>query len=312
MAAEDERCEKAMGCDGEKCVWSASRHSCQSWCTRHASQWADRVTKAIKCAGDRRSPALLIFDRLSMSGQKGMLVRRGEKQILEVIPRLVDCGDPSGPIPPSEIAEMVTEYLSKSGISTMSLTVTACGLMGNPPQHVVDAWNSQYSCVDLLEFAKWMGYPKKSVSVSAFDANKFMFRDANGTYKQIDEKQACAEITSLMSDHALKGARMMFCFDILTTAWDLKEMVSACEAFDAKTPGGVNLFKNASGYGGRTFIYEPGVACAASPQSCASGGVHVSLDCGSFVAQWHTVAHMTASFPMVRDGRATFKIVMLW
>jgi hypothetical protein len=115
-----------------------------------------------------------------------------------------------------------------------------------------------------------------------------------------------------MSDKTLKGARMMFCFDILTSAWDLKDVVSACEAFDVKTPSGAHLFKCASGYGGRTFVYELGPSGCLVSQSCAGGGVHVSLDCGTFVAQWHTVAHMTASFPLVKDGRVTFKVVMLW
>jgi hypothetical protein len=260
---------------------------------------------------------MLMIDRLNMSGQRGMFVRSAGKKIEEVIPRLISCagagaGDSMEETPSSDdISEIITDNLSKSEISAMSMSVTVCGLMGNPPQNVVDAWNAQYTCMDLLEFAKWMGFSKKCIAVSYSDGN-FMFRDVNGKYQRVEEGRASSEIANIMSDKSLKGARMIFSFDIATSPWNFRDIVSACEAFDVKTPEGTGIFKCASGYGGRTFMYTPWLSGNLSSQSCVTGGVHVSLDCGKFVAQWHTVAHMTASLPMVKDGRAAFKVVMLW
>lgn len=296
------RCAGAMGCDGEKCMWAASRSSCQEWCAHHASAWAHQITAAIKAAGDHRFPAMLVVDRFSMVGQRGVFVRCVDGKIADVIPKLVEGG-----LSPEDTSEIVTDHLSRSAIGTMSMSVTACGLAGDPPQHVVDAWNAQYSCVDLIEFAKWMGFSKKSVDVSLYDGNRFLFRNANGEYSQVDEARAVSEMAALLSDRSLKGTRMMFSFNILTSAWDLGDIIRTCEALDAKTPGGACLFRSASGYDGRTFVYEPGVS------GCpAGGGVHVSLDCGMFVAQWHTLAHMSASFPIAKDGRVSFRVVMLW
>jgi hypothetical protein len=172
---------------------------------------------------------------------------------------------------------------------------------------VIDSWNARYECSDLVEFAKWMDYSKKCISVSSYDDNDFVLRDADGKCQRVNVQRAEAEIAALMGDKSLKGTRMTFVFDILTTpSWTSCDVANACEAFDVKTPGGVRLFKSASGYGGRTFVYEP------ESQSCAGGGIHLSLDCCSFVAQWHTVAHMTASFPMTRDARASFRVTMIW
>lgn len=300
---EAERCETSMGCGGEKCMWSASHHSCQEWCIHHAAEWAGSVTRAIKSAGDLQSPAMLMVDRLSMAGQKGMFVRCVDKKVVDVLPRLVHDTEASN------VDQIAADHLSKNKIETISMSVTICGLMGNPPQRVIDAWNSQCTSSDLLEFSKWMGFSKKCVAISLFGGNTFMFRNPDGAYAQLDEKRTTEEIASIMGDKSLKGTRMMFSFEILTSPWNFGDIVDACEAFDVKSPGDVNLFRSASGFGGRTFVYEPG--CLKS-QSCVGGGVHVSLDCGEFVAQWHTVAHMTAHFPIMKGGKASFKVIMFW
>lgn len=305
----DDKCASAMGCDGEKCMWSASRHSCQTWCRDHASQWSAKVVQALKSAANPRAPAMLMVDRLSIAGCKGMFIRCGEKNLIEAVPLLVS--EPPASLSRADTTDLIVEHLSSSKISEIKLTVTVCGLMGDPPQDVVDSWDSQYSCFDLLEFSRWRGFQKKCISISMYDENKFLFRGPNGAYHQIDGSEAANEIAALMGDKSLKGTRILFSFDVMTTSWDLTSLISACEAFDVKTPGGASLFKSSSGYGGRTFICEPEPGCL-SPKSCASGGVHVSLNCGQFVAQWHTMVHMTASFPMMKDGKASFKVVMLW
>ena len=309
-------CDRKMGCNGERCMWSATRDGCKGWCRFHSKEWANCVIKAIKASSDRESPALLVVDRLNISGEHGLFLRGDGENLKRLISEKPD------DVCESEIANVMREYVSMYGIKKMSLSVTACGLVGNPPDDVVCMWESQHTALDELEFSRWRGYGKRSISVLNTDDGRFLYRNASGEYACVGESEAALHIASIMGDKELKGTKLVFTFNVHTGGWDLDDVKRVCGAMDVKGPGGALLIRSVSGAMGRTFTYKPGGTsveggeedspCAATT-STMLGGVHVSLDCGNFVAQWHTSVNMEAMFSTSNGGGgAMFRAVMLW
>jgi hypothetical protein len=296
-----------MGCNGEKCIWSATRHSCRDWCRDHATKWADQIVRVAAAATDSKVPAMLLIDRLSIAGEKGMFVRGGG-DVKRLLPRLVT-DDPDEAAEKSDVDQMVLEYVSPHRIGGMSLCITACGLLGDPPVDAVSRWENQYTAMDMLEFNKWRGYPKRSISVSHLKGDEFLFRDSDGKFHSVNSAEASKQIAQLMSDKSLCGTRLLMSFDISVLGWSPADAARTCDALCVRDPSGHCVVKSVGGSGGRTCIYEP-----SSDSSTAMGsGVHISLDCGDFVAQWHTLGYLEAQFVM-GGGRknALFRAVMTW
>jgi hypothetical protein len=296
-----DKCGTEMGCNGEKCIWSATRRSCRNWCREHANGWASSVIDLVVAAQDDNSPALLVIDRLNIVGQKGMFLR--SDQFTKVLPRLVgeDCSTPQ------EVTDMVRDYVSPYRLHKMTMIVTAYGLEGSPPDSVVSAWENQYTFSDELEFVQWMGFKKKGISVSYLgdDSGKFLMRSSTGSVHVLDRDTVAAQLGALMSDSTLKGTRLMFTFHASVVGWTLADMIAACDAVDVRMPQCTSV-RSYSGFGGRNFSYGAG-------GGTALGGVHVSLDGGGdCVAQWHTFAHISANFPLGRSRVVSFHVVMLW
>jgi hypothetical protein len=248
-------------------------------------------------------PALMVIDRLNISGNRGIFVRGQAKDV----PRLL-CESPDDDV--TETKEMIDEFLSTNTIDTMHLSVAVCGLMGNPPNEIVDEWERMhYVPTKILEFFKRTGYREKGVYVRLVSGH-FRIRESGGFFRDASESDVIHEIVNLMGDRNLKGTHLTFSFDISTQNWSNPEVMEVCDALDLKSPEDVDVSKCASGYGVRTFVYEP---VSSQVGSTAMGGVHVSLDCGDFIAQWHTLTHIESTFPMSNAiSKVHFHVIMLW
>lgn len=296
-------CPRKMGGRGQQCPWAATSSGCADWCRGVASEWASRVVRCVRAASDPERPALLAVDRLNATGARGTFLRGGDPA---AVMKLVY----GASVSPSDIKECNIRYLSPHRLSGVSLNVTACGITSDAPDEVADAWGLQYSPIDLLEFAKWRGYAKRSVAVMHSEGDDFILRDCEGKHSTVKAGEAAAAIAALMSDPSVKGARLMYSFQAATHGFTPREMSAMGASLDVKCPDGRCALQTASGYGGRTFYYDPEIANQ-NEAATEIGGAHVSLDCGDFVAQWHTLAHLGISLPS-RGDKINFHAVMLW
>lgn len=303
-------CASEMGCTGEKCMWSATNKSCQRWCRKHANLWADGIVKVLTCARNPKMAAMLLIDRLGITGLKNLFLRPSENGALYDIPILVSdpTKDGTSTMSKDETKEIITNQLANGSIEFVAMSVKAYGLTGNPPQDVIDAWETQCTLCDMIDSTQWKGYPKRGISLSLCSNDTFLMKNIGGNYKNISKTEAISAFASIMRDDTLKGTQLMFSFEIVTTPWTYGNMIEVCNVLDMKTPEDTSIINCASGYGVRTFVYKP----RSTNESPAVGGVHLSIDCGDFVAQWHTVTNMAMYFPMTKTGHVYFKVAMLW
>ena len=311
-----ERCDGAMGCNGERCMWSASKSGCQDWCRYHAVRWAGCVAKAIRAVSDSNMAAMLMVDRLNFdersiapAASRGCFTRGSPADVCELI--WDDRGREEGSF--AAVASFVETLPMRERISSISLRVTACGLTGDPSDEELARWEtSRRSTGDRYRSADGR-HAEESVWIRKFSDDEFLITDRSGVFRRVDEASATAEIADVMSDRRLRGTRMIFSFDVSTVGWTPSDVRAAFAALEIVTPEGRPMIRSASGYGIRTFSYRPDIYGISG--SSALGGVHVALDCGDFIAQWHTFSHVEVDFPISAgssDPKVAFRITMLW
>lgn len=318
MTEDGERCSKAMGCDGVRCIWDAGKQGCMKWCRAHAQKWVPSLMAALDGATTPIYPALFTVDKLIFENKKGAFVR-GRR---EDIPSLIRDSQSSAAASPSaqdegamrdEIAT-TNSLLSDGKLHIVSAKFTICGLEGGPGEDVIADWESTISRVDLLDFAKFRGFSKRTLTVERsrdplwsgeeYESDKnHVVRRADGTVQHVTRNEAAAIAVAALSDPSTSGTRVFYEFKLIIDHMSPQDTADICEAFDTQDPTGVELYKSVSGNGGRSYVVE---------QKMSGGGASLSLDCGSFVVHWHSLAFLLLSLPSVRGGRAYVDLVMNW
>lgn len=321
-------CGEAMGCDGVKCIWEGGRRGCAKWCRAHAAKWIPSLLVAMKCAEDQTAPLAFSVDRLVYDGLRGLYIRSiNGKNKAEVARRLVsDDKDDKGTteMEDAELAEMV----SAGTVRAVSVTVTACGLYGNPPDSVVSEWESQYTPLDLLEFSKFKGYPKRLVRVGRSTNkiqtgkdNEYLVMEPDGVYREGSSKYAHDCILAIMSDPGLKGSRLIFQFNLQISDIPAADNTNACRVLDVPDASGKCSYRSVAGGVSRSYLMRhmtgsnPSSSSKTGPaveEDIRQGGAHISLDCGKFVAHWHTLAEMSLTIDSVYGTRMTADAVLFW
>lgn len=302
--AEDDRCSRAMGCDGVKCIWDAHGKGCSRWCKAHAQKWVPSVIKALHCAVDGKMPAMFTVDKLLFENKNGAFLR-GDRctDTLRRLMREASSEDPSAL--EGDVAETL-KLLSSGRLVVQNAKVTVCGLCGKPPLELVTEWNNQFSHADLLQFVSYKGFSKKVTSVDKISLINgsnadYMVRMPDGRTGYVKEDRAAGILENALADPCMDGTRLIFEFKFAIGDIPPQEMVGICRSFDDKDPSGCDVYKSISGSAGRTHIIEPKVC---------GGGARFYLDCGEFVAGWHTMASL--AFSTFANGSATGDLVMLW
>ena len=307
---ESDRCSRAMGCDGVRCIWDASKHKCAGWCKAHAEKWVPSLMAALDNVTDARHPALFTIDKLIFEGKKGAFIR-GTKDNVQ---RLVVDQVPSKPFTKEDLESIEEEVsstrdlLSDGKLNIQIAKLTICGLGGNPDEKVLEEWETHFTHIDLLEFTKFKGYAKRVITVErvstmGMSANNYMVSMFDGKTEHITRDQASAVVSAALSDPRTKGTRLFFEFKMVIEGMSPQNIGDICSAFDVKDPSEIDMYKSVSGNGGRSYLIEP---------KMSGGGAHLSLDCGSFVVHWHTLAFLLFSLPRVGGGRASVDLVMNW
>jgi hypothetical protein len=250
--------------------------------------------------------AVLTIDRMHMAGGRGMFIRGTPGAVRRMIAETdPDFGDAD--------AAALDRFLARATIRDMRLDVTACGLAGDPSDEVVDAWER---AVCLAPLQQAIAPLERCVHVTRGAATgEYRIGDPLDPARTVDAATAAGEIAALMSDRGLKGTRLVFSFAVATAGWAEADVAGMCGALEVKTPDGRDLIRCVSGYGMRTFAYRPDTYGFEGGGSAALGGAHVALDCGGFVADWHTFSRVEIDLPIgsaAADRPISFRVVMLW
>lgn len=305
---EGERCSKAMGCDGVRCIWDAGKQKCTKWCRAHARKWVPSLLAALDNVTDPGFPALFTVDKLIFEGKNGAYLR-GSKDNLY---RLIVDESPANPFTTEDLKVIDEEVTSTSKlVSNGKLTIcnaklTVCGLAGNPSEEILSEWDSQFTYMDILEFTKFKGFHKRVLSVqkaNSEEKERYLTRMFSGVSEDLTRDKVIDLISTAMADPAIKGTRLLFEFKLVIQGMGSRESMDICSTFDVKDPSEVDMYKSVSSNSGRTYLMEP---------KMSGGGAHLSLDCGSFVVHWHTLGFLLFSVPSISGDCASVDLVMHW
>lgn len=331
---EELKCEASMSCgvgsgDGIKCIWDAGKKGCKKWCRAHADKWVPNLLIALDRFRDDKASMLLTIDKLMFENKRGAFIR-GSKQD---IPKLLrDCaqqgvGDPNSKMMATQrtdIEPKTIQYtkedelaiqeeikatetqLSPARIEFAEAKLTVCGLAGNPPEDVVSDWETQFTHMDLLEFCNFRGYPKRVISLNRGASGEYILRYPNGETRSVDKKTAITVIATALSEPYIKGTRLLFEFKLGMGGMDKNESLALMRSLETKDPSGELMFKSVNNSGNRSYMIEPKVT---------GGGAQLSLDCGTFVAHWHTLGYLVLTLPtagLATSNRTSADLVMTW
>lgn len=288
--AED-RCSRAMGCDGVKCIWDASGKKCTKWCTAHAEKWVPSLISALDSVTDPQRSALFVIDKLIFENKHGAFVRGSKCDIHRLIEDMPLTSQDDVEAKEQEMVS-ISRLVSNGMMHVVSAKINICGLVGDVDQKTIEEWEGKYST--------FKPHPKtKNVTVEK--------PVGTGEYVVISDKvsvmnreQTYKAVAAALSDPTVKGVCLFYEFKLLVEDVSLHEM---CEAFDAVDPSGEKMYKSVSGCDGKAYLLNPEVA---------GGGAHLSLDCGTQVVHWHNMTYMLFSMPHAHEGWACVDLVMKW
>jgi hypothetical protein len=279
MAEEDQSqsaCEGAMGKNGTNCIWDASlctrdrKGGCQRWCRSHADRWSTPLLRAIQTAHEPAASLAVVIDLLRYAGKPSIFLRRGSD-----LGRLFEDAPGAGAV-------------SAHSITAFDASVNICGLCGTPGPSIVSQWESSHQVWDSLGLGTFRGVKRTGLSASWVPGRQvyLLTKDASCTAEPLEIGAASQRVAGALQTVA--GAKLLFNFQATVEGWDPIELLGVCKALDGCVfPNGSPLTKSVSGSNARTYQFDPGSG------TCALGGVHVSLDCGTHVAHWHTLVYMT-------------------
>lgn len=272
-------CEAKMGDGGAACLWDAVSSGCQQWCRDNSRVWIPKLFEALDKMGTA-APLLLSLDRMTFFGKSGAFLR-GDPEV--DLSRFMEADEVSG----------MRQLLSPCVFRCSDVTIYLSTTDGGPG---VD-------CMDRFEYAPYGHYYKYLCGVSKAGDNQYSLQKPESGAQTLNREACTEELNRMLAGQ--EGVRLWFKFNFLLT--DVPPSVTADlrAAHEENRPDGQPLFKAVSGGMGRTYLYELGSA------SCASGGTHVLLDCGTFVADWHTLLHMLLTVDAAR-GMVEAEMMMSW
>jgi anthranilate phosphoribosyltransferase len=111
-------------------------------------------------------------------------------------------------------------------------------------------------------------------------------------------------LSDLLSDEHLNGTHLAFEFSMRIEGVSQQELGDMLSTLDAEDPSGRAVVKCGTGGDARHYLFD---SCA----NVSQGGAHLALDCGSFVAHWHSMASLMLSVQPA-ESRVCAHLVMLW
>lgn len=267
----------------EDCMWGGAD---LDWCKKNAREWCKHVIHTMDCAVDDKVPMLLrmyfMNHETSVLGQS-VFLRPTQAVADEYLGRLL-CPDRTDSYTSDEL-QSFRNNISQCTVGKTTMSVSAVGLKNADPI-VVKKWeaNPSYTAAHTPANLHTFGITVQNTPVPGKYTVHAIENNRQGLNASVMEwQQASLALASTLSDPKLQGTHMQFTFDITTVGWTDAAMQQISDILQRKGLGGCGtVFDCFTGYEKKTYVYT-------SSSNACSFSASLAVECGNFVARWHTV-----------------------